>query len=122
MTVMNNPKLAIKRGDVILVLFPNSDLITLKKRSALVIQKDDLQTGLPQIVVAIITTNMDRADHQNRVPIYTSTPTGIQSGLDRDSMVRTDNLATIHENAIFKVLGTLPMQNINVALRHTLNL
>jgi hypothetical protein len=34
----------------------------------------------------------------------------------------TDNLATIIEAAIERVIGSLPMQPIDVALRHTLGL
>jgi len=37
----------LKRGDVVLVWFPNSDLKTLKRRPALIVQADDLKTGLP---------------------------------------------------------------------------
>jgi hypothetical protein len=37
-----------KRGDVVLVLFPDSNLRTAKRRPALIIQADDLNTGLPQ--------------------------------------------------------------------------
>src|SRR6185295_11897067 len=58
-----------KRGDVILVLFPNSDLRTAKLRPALMIQADDLQTGLAQVIVAMITSNVDRATHPSRILI-----------------------------------------------------
>lgn len=34
-----------KKGTVVLVLFPNSDLITAKRRPAMVVQSDDLSTG-----------------------------------------------------------------------------
>lgn len=37
-----------KRGDVVLVLFPDSNLRTAKRRPALVIQADNLNTGLRQ--------------------------------------------------------------------------
>jgi mRNA interferase MazF len=50
-----------KRGDVVLVLYPNTDLRTAKKRPALVIQSDEVDTGLPQRVVAMITSNLSRA-------------------------------------------------------------
>lgn len=33
-----------------------------------------------------------------------------------------DNLATIAESEIDRIIGTLPMNDIDVALRHTLNL
>src|SRR4029450_10704545 len=51
-----------KRGDVVLVLFPDSNLRTAKRRPALVIQSDNLETGLRQTIVAMITSNMSR-DH-----------------------------------------------------------
>jgi hypothetical protein len=34
----------------------------------------------------------------------------------------TDNLATIAEAALDRVIGFLPMDDVDVALRHTLNL
>jgi mRNA interferase MazF len=37
----------IKKGDVVRVLFPNSNLFSSKRRPALVIQADNLNTGLP---------------------------------------------------------------------------
>jgi len=37
-----------RRGDVVLVLFPNSDLRTAKRRPALVLQRDSLGAGLEQ--------------------------------------------------------------------------
>ena len=47
-----------KRGDVVLVFFPDSNLRTAKRRPALVIQADNLNTGLQQTIVAMITSNM----------------------------------------------------------------
>ena len=111
-----------KRGDVILVLFPDSNLLTAKLRPALIVQADNLQTGLPQVIVAMITSKMFRANHPSRVPILLSTPEGQQSGLLTDSVVVSDNLATIAESAIDRVIGSVPMTKIDIALRHTLNL
>lgn len=42
-----------RRGDVVLVLFPNSDLVTAKRRPAVVVQADGLGTGLSQRVAAV---------------------------------------------------------------------
>lgn len=119
---MTQPEPTYKRGDVILVLFPHSDLSTAKTRPALVVQADNLQTGLPQLIVAMITTKLFRANHPSRVTIAFSTPEGHQSGLLSDSVVMTDNLATIKESEIDRKIGVLPMMSIDVALRHTLNL
>ena len=119
---MTLPKPSCKRGDVILVLFPHSDLRTAKLRPALIVQADNLQTGLPQVIVAMITSRLFRANHPSRVTIFLSTPEGQQSGLLTDSVVMTDNLATIAESEIDRIIGTLPMAEIDVALRHTLQL
>jgi len=49
------------RGDVVLVLFPDSNLKTAKRRPVLVVQADHLQTGLQQVIVAMISSNLSRA-------------------------------------------------------------
>jgi len=120
---MTGQKLAThKRGDVVLVLFPDSNLRTAKPRPALVVQADNLKTGLPQVIVAMITGNLSRAGHPSRLLILLSTTDGKHSGLLTDSVVMCDNLATIAESEIDRVIGLLPMTNVDVALRHTLAL
>lgn len=66
--------MTFKRGDVVLVLFPNANLQTAKRRPAVVVQSDNLQTGLPQNVLAMITSNMARANHPSRVRILLNSP------------------------------------------------
>jgi len=119
---MTQPAPTYKRGDVILVLFPHSNLSTAKTRPALVVQTDNLRTGLPQLIVAMISSKLFRANHPSRVTIALSTPEGQQSGLLSDSVVMTDNLATVWESAIDRKIGALPMTGVDIALRHTLNL
>jgi mRNA interferase MazF len=109
-----------KRGDVILALFPDSNLQTAKKRPVLIVQADNLQTNLPQIIVAMITGNLSKKLHPSRVLIKISTPDGKQSGLISDSLAATDNLATLHEKFIDKKLGSLSNMNaVEKALAHT---
>jgi mRNA interferase MazF len=91
-------------------------------RPALMIQADDVQTGLSQVIVAMITSNMARAGHPSRVVIRRTTRQGRQSGLLADSVIMTDNLATILDSAIDRVIGTISMRSVDNALRHTLNL
>lgn len=107
---------------MVLVLFPDSNLRTAKRRPALVVQADDLESGLSQVIVAMITSNLRRADHPSRVEVLRTTAEGKQSGLLSDSVVMTDNLATVLESAIDRVIGALPMAEIDTALRHTLGL
>jgi mRNA interferase MazF len=111
------------RGDVVLALFPDSNLRTAKPRPVLVVQANGLGTGLPQTVVAMITSNLARSGHPSRVPISLATPEGVRTGLRLDSVSMTDNLATILDSAIHRALGVwTDMAAVDTALRHTLSL
>lgn len=121
-TTMMVPKPACKRGDVVLVLFPTSDLRTAKTRPALVVQTDNLLSGLSQVIIAMISSQTSRANHPSRVMIVQSSAQGLQSGLLSDSVVMTDNLATVVNAAIHRVIGSIPMEEVDTSLRHTLGL
>lgn len=122
MTDMTKSKPNYKRGDILLVLFPNSDLRTAKLRPALVVQAENLKTGLPQVIVAMISSNLKRANHPSRVTVKLSSSEGEKSGLLGDSVIMTDNLATIDERSLFRNIGKFPMQEVDNALRKTLSL
>ena len=122
MMTMTQSKPNFKRGDIVLVLFPNSDLITAKTRPAIIVQADNLQTGLPQIIVAMITSQMFRAGHPSRVSILRNSTEGQQSGLLLDSVIMTDNLATIATSAIYRLIGSISTENVDTAFKCTLNL
>ena len=116
------PNPPLKRGDVVLVLFPDSNLRTAKTRPALIVQADGIGTGIAQIIIAMISSQMSRVPHSSRVAVLLPSPEGQSSGLLSDSVVMTDNLATVIEAAIYRVIGSLPMADIDGALRHTLAL
>jgi mRNA interferase MazF len=120
MTTMISP--TIKRGDIVLVLFPNADQASAKTRPALIVQADELETGLSQIIVAMISSQMFRAGHPSRVTVLLDSPESEQSGLLTDSVVMTDNLATVMLPAVYRVIGSLPRAYIDIALKHTLGL
>jgi len=122
MITMMQPKPSIKRGNVVLVLFPNSNLTSAKTRPALILQADNLQTGLSQIIVAMITSQMSRAGHPSRITILLKSPEGKKSGLLTDSVVMTDNLVTIAISAVYRGIGSLSMVEIDKALKRTLSL
>lgn len=111
-----------RRGDVVLVLFPDSNLRTSKRRPAHVVQADGLGTGLPQTILAMISSNMARAGHPARVIVRTGGREAGGSGLLMDSVVMTDNLATIYYPETDRVIGRFNMNDIDAALRTTLAL
>lgn len=117
------PTTRFKRGDVVLVLFPNSDLRTAKRRPALIVQENELETGLGQVVIAMISSNRARSGHPSRVLIARDDENFGETGLLMDSIVMTDNVATVLENEIDKTIGRVsPMNSVDRALRHTFGL
>lgn len=113
---------SLRRGDIVLVLFPDSNLRTAKLRPAVVIQAENLNTGLPQVILAMVTSRVDRAGHPSRVLLSRRDPTWLKSELLKDSVVMTDNLATVHEVEIDRHIGAVPTAAIDAALRYTLGL
>lgn len=111
------------RGDVVLVLFPNSDLRTAKRRPALIMERDSLGSGLTQTIVAMISSNVLRRGHPSRVFISVSSPEGKTAGLRLDSVVMTDNVATVLESELDSVLGKITeMAAVDTAMKHTMGL
>ena len=111
------------RGDVVLVLFPNSDLKTFRRRPALIVEADDLNTGLPQVVAAMITSNLARRNHPSRVFVPLNSSGERAAGLLTDSVIMTDNPATILATAVERKLGRVAdLRAVDAALRQTLAL
>lgn len=112
-----------RRSDVVQALFPNSDLRTAKRRTALVIQRDHLGGGLPQTIDAMISSNLARRGLTSRVFVGLNTPEAKAAGLRLDSVIMTDNLATVLDAEVDSVLGRLPDTNaVDAAFKHTLAL
>ena len=112
-----------RRGDVILALFPDSNLKTAKKRPVIIVQADELGTNLSQIIVVMITSNLKRKGHPSRVFLELSKPIGRESGLLSDSVIATDNIATLQHKFIYKKLGALlDLTEVESALIHTFGL
>ncbi len=106
-----------------MVLFPDSNLRTAKRRPALVVQADRLGADLPQTIVAMITSNTDRSGHASRVTVRPGSESAKGSGLLMESVIMTDNLATVRYSEIDRVIGNLSdLTDLDVALRTTLAL
>lgn len=109
-----------KQGDIVLVWFPDSNLLTVKKRPAIVLQADDLQTGLDQLIIGMITSNLMRKVHKSRIFVDIHTEMGQQTGLLSDSVIMTDNIATVRLSEIYRRIGTFTELDIlKESLKHT---
>jgi len=116
------PTTSTRRGQVVLVRFPNSDLVTYKNRPALVVQDENVQTGLDQRLVVLITSNLDRKG-VTRIRVNKNSAEGQQMGLETDSVIVADNVATIPRVAIYTAIGTCPlMGDVSRSLKQILGL
>ena len=87
------------------------------------VQANQLKTGLPQTIVSMITSNMDRSGHPSRLFVSAASEEAQRTGLLMDSVIMTDNLATVHESEVDRIIGDFPrMNDVDAALRATLAL
>ncbi len=96
--------MTFKQGDIILVWFPDSNLLTAKKRPAIVLQANNLKTKINQLIIGMITSNLERKGHESRIFIDINTEIGQKTGLLSNSVIMTDNIATIRLSEIYKKL------------------
>ncbi len=112
-----------KQGDIILVWFPDSNLMTAKKRPAVVLQSNNLQTGLGQLIIGMITSNLMRKGHKSRIFVDIHTEMGQETGLLSNSIIMTDNIATVRLSEIYRRIGTFTELDIlKESLKHTFGL
>lgn len=112
----------MKRGDVALAVFPNTDGLTAKLRPVVIVQADGLDTGLPQVLVAMVTSNLRRTGKPFRVFVPVASASGRATGLLSDSVVMADCLATISTKAVHRVIGSLDREALDTALKAALDL
>lgn len=68
----------------------------------------------------MITSNLARAGPPSRVIVRVSSENAKGSGLLTDSVIMTDNLATIHYSEIDRIIGAFTgLKDIDAALRVT---
>jgi mRNA interferase MazF len=100
----------IRRGDVVIVDFPFPDTGQSKVRPALVVQNDRDNQKLRKTVIAMITSNLRRKGDPSHLFVDPNTPEGSSSGLSFPSLVSCNNLFTIAQNSIQRVIGHLSDQ------------
>ena len=71
----------------------------------------------------MISSNIARRGHPSRIFVGLNSPESKASGLRLDSVIMTDNLATVLDSEIDSMLGSFPeMPAGDTALKHTLGM
>ncbi len=115
----------VRRGDVVLVLYPFASGRGASRRPALIVQNNRDNRRLDNTIIAQITTNMLHVNAPTHLRIPWGTPEGQQAGVLHDSVVSCNNLATVQEDRIHRVIGYLPdaiMHRIDECLKAALGL
>jgi mRNA interferase MazF len=97
---------SFKRGDIILVPFPFTDLSSAKQRPALVISSDVLNSRSDDVLVAAISSQIpDRLTAEDfMIPL----PDLAACGLPKPSVVKMAKLAALHRQIVIKRIGSMP--------------
>jgi mRNA interferase MazF len=118
--------MTLHRADIVLVNFPFSSGAGAKVRPALVVQPDRNDRRLTNTIIAMITSHTDKAQAEPaQLLIELASPTGKRSGLLHDSAVKCENLFTIEQSLIRRVIGSLPpeaMKQVDASLKAALGL
>jgi len=118
--------MTVQRGDVVLVRFPFSSGVVAKIRPALVVQNDRNNQRLINTVLAMISRTTHRAAREpTQILLDPATPEGRQSGVAALSAVTCENLFTVEQQLIHRVIGHLPpalMTKIDDCLKASLGL
>jgi mRNA interferase MazF len=95
-----------KRGDIILVHFPFTDLSSTKQRPALVVSSDALNAVSEDVLVVAISSQVPARLAAEEFLI----PSGdlAACGLPKPSILRLAKLASLHRQLVIKRIGFMP--------------
>ena len=95
-----------KRGDVVLVAFPFTDLTTAKMRPGVVVSSDRFNKKYSDLIIAAITSQMPSHFSEEDFPL---SPADLESaGLPKASLVKLGKIVTLDQRLIRKKLGRIP--------------
>jgi len=91
----------LKQRDIVLIPIPFTDLVSQKRRPAVIISSDNYNETHEDIVVVALTSNAEPRDFT-----ITLTSDDLEQGvLKVTSMIRSDKIYTLNKSIIIKVFG-----------------
>jgi mRNA interferase MazF len=109
-----------KRGDVVLVPFPFTDLTGTKQRPALVVSDDAFNSTREDVLVVAITSQVPinlKADE-----FLIPTAELAVCGLPKPSIIRLLKLVSLHQQLVIKRIGRMPGPMLGQILEEIRNL
>ncbi len=97
----------MKRGDVVIVDVAYVGARGYKRRPALIVQNNVLNSAIRETIIAAITSNLSGVHQPDQLLIDISTADGAATGLSMNSAVRCNRLHTIAQSDVRQVIGSL---------------
>jgi mRNA interferase MazF len=95
-----------KRGDVVLIPFPFTDLTSSKRRPALIISSEVFNSTHDDVIVIGITSQIPARLSEDEFLIPATALSA--AGLPKASLVKLSKVVTLHQQLIVKRLGAIP--------------
>ena len=99
-----------KRGDVILIAFPFTDLTTTKMRPGVIVSSDRFNKKYEDIVVAAITSQVPKSLSNDDFSL--SHTDQADAGLPKASIVKLGKIVTLDQRFVRKKLGRIPEETL----------
>lgn len=103
---------AYRRGDIVLVSFPFTDLASAKRRPALVISPDTFNALKEDLVLAAITSQLTHDENS----VFLEKRDFLEGALPKKSMVKLTKLFTIHSALVVKKICRLKEEKTDEVL------
>jgi mRNA interferase MazF len=118
-----SPQAVLKRGDVVLVPFPFTDLTTEKLRPAVIVSLDPQRID---VIIAFISSVVSPEEpSETDYVLHQDEPDFVRTGLKRTSTFRMRKLLTIERSRIIRRLGRVSpaiQKELDVRLRQAIGL
>ncbi len=114
-----------RRGSVVLVRYPFTDLTGTKVRPAVVLTPDSLIAALDDVLCLFVSSAVPGQLLPTDFILESSHPSFPSTGLRRRSVLRAHKLALLHKNLVLRTLGKMEndlMSEVNHHLRIALGL
>jgi len=118
-------ELIVKRGSVVLVRYPFTDLVGAKVRPAVILTPDELLRKLDDVLCLFISSSIPADLLPTDFVLEITHPSFLKTGLKHRSVFRTHKLALLQKSLVLRVLGEIAdelMDEINRRLRIALGL
>lgn len=114
-----------KRGDIILVYYPFSDMSQQKKRPALVVSRDEDNDRLENLILVPLTSYKGYSLESTHILLHKNSKEGKLAGIQNDSVIKCEGIVSLSKKFVYKVIGQLTnefMENVETRLKIALGM